>query len=796
MGEVKKRQRLVVIGGGMAGTACVEEIVRLDYERFEITVAGAEPHPNYNRVLLSSVLTGEKTLGDLTLHDDGWYKENGIRLLRGFRVGSINRASRTIAGEDGTALGYDRLIFATGALPVIPPLPGAGLKGVLAFRSIDDCSRIRSVAGQGKKAVVIGGGLLGLEAAHALKTLGMDVTIVHLMGALMEKQCDSVAAGFLKADVEALGIKVMLGREVSGFLGEERLTGVRFKDGEEIEADLAVISIGIRPNKSLAEASGVYCNRGIVVSDVMQTYDPSIYAVGECVEHRGATFGLVAPIFEQAKVVASHLAGDCRLVFVNRPTSARLKVPSIDFYSAGDVAGVSGETIEYIDRSSQVYKKVVLRQGRVAGILMYGDTASGPELFSRMLSGEDVSHKRHALLFPETPGSGQAASIELMPDETIVCGCNGVTKGMIREAIEKKGLFTREAVKKETKASGSCGGCASVVDRILEATLGASFQGSSGAGAICACTKYGREDVIKNIREKKLLSVAAVMETLGWETVGCETCRPAINYYLSMVWPLEAGDDTSSRLVNERMHANIQKDGTFSVVPRMYGGATTTSELKKIAEIADRYGVGLVKVTGGQRIDLLGVKKEDLPGMWRDLGMRSGYAYAKALRTVKTCVGSAWCRYGTQDSLGLGIELEKMFEGLWMPAKVKMSVSGCPRNCSEAGIKDIGVVGISGGWEIYAGGCAGIELKKAERIATVKTAEEVKAVCGALIQHYREEADYGERTFRWVSRVGTGAVMTAVALDSQSAEGLIERLAKALSAVREPWGDRSAHAAG
>ncbi len=796
MGEVKKRQRLVVIGGGMAGTACVEEIVRLDPERFEITVAGAEPHPNYNRVLLSSVLTGEKTLGDLTLHDDGWYKENGIRLLRGFRVGSINRASRTLIGEDGTLLGYDRLIFATGALPVIPALPGASLQGVLAFRSIDDCGRIRSMAGHEKKAVVIGGGLLGLEAAHALKTLGMDVTIIHIMGALMEKQCDAVAAGFLRADVEALGIKVMLGREVSEFLGEERLTGVRFKDGEEIEADLAVISIGIRPNKALAEVSGVYCNRGIVVSDVMQTYDPSIYAVGECVEHRGATFGLVAPIFEQAKVVASHLAGDCRLVFVNRPTSARLKVPSIDFYSAGDVAGVSGETIEYIDRSAQVYKKVVLRHGRVAGILMYGDTASGPELFSRMISGEDVSHKRHALLFPEMQGSGQAASIELMPDETIVCGCNGVTKGMIREAIEKKGLFTREAVKKETKASGSCGGCASVVDRILEATLGASFQGGSGAGAICACTKYAREDVIKNIREKKLLSVASVMETLGWETVGCDTCRPAINYYLLMVWPLEAEDDTSSRLVNERMHANIQKDGTFSVVPRMYGGATTAAELKKIAEIAESYGVGLVKVTGGQRIDLLGVKKDDLPGMWRDLGMNSGFAYAKALRTVKTCVGSQWCRYGTQDSLGLGIELEKMLEGLWMPAKVKMSVSGCPRNCSEAGIKDIGVVGINGGWEIYAGGCAGIELKKAERIATVKTSEEVKAVCGAFIQHYREEAEYGERTFRWVSRVGAGAVMQTVALDSKSADGLIERLLQARSAVKEPWMPRCAPSAG
>ena len=326
-----------------------------------------------------------------------------------------------------------------------------------------------------------------------------------------------------------------------------------------------------------------------------------------------------------------------------------------------------------------------------------------------------------------------------------------------------------------------------MVDKILEYTLGASFEAASKPSNICGCTKYSRDDVIKNIREKGLRSVAEVMDTLGWEKVGCEVCRPALNYYVSMVWPGLAEDDPSSRLVNERNHANIQKDGTFSVVPRISGGAVTPAQLKRIADAAVKYGLPLVKITGGQRIALVGVAKDDLPAVWKDIDMDSGYAYGKALRTVKTCVGSAWCRYGTQDSLSLGVKLENELTGLWMPAKVKMSVSGCPRNCSESAIKDVGRVGVAGGWEIYAGGCGGVELKGAEKLATVATAGEVFEVAGAFIQLYREEAHYGERTFKWVARTGIGAIRKKVVEDAGYRAELYFRLKEAASVGTDPW---------
>ena len=612
------------------------------------------------------------------------------------------------------------------------------------------------------------------------------------MDRLMERQCDATAAGLLADDLERMGIRPLLCKEVIEITGSgDGVGGVRFKDGQEIAADAVVVSIGIRPNIALASSSGIYCNRGIVVSDTMQTYDPSIYAVGECVEHRGMTFGLVGAVFEQARVIANHLAGDCRLVFKNRPASTRLKIPGIDLYSAGEVACAGAESIEYMDRGAGVYKKTLLKEGRIVGLVMYGDSAIGPRLFSSLLEGEDVGHKRHALLFGEAPSAKGASSVEDMPDDAIVCGCNGVTKGMLVEAIEKKGLFTRADVGRETKASTSCGGCAGLIDRILEATLGTDFQGAAQPANICACTKYSREDVIKNIRERRLTSVMAVMEALGWETVGCDTCRPALNYYVSMVWPQEAADDSTSRLVNERAHANIQNDGTFSVVPRMYGGVVTPAELGRIAECAVKHDVRLVKLTGGSRIDLIGVKKADLPAVWKELDMDSGYAYGKALRTVKTCVGSLHCRYGTQDSLSLGIALEKRLAGLWMPAKVKMSVSGCPRNCSEAAIKDVGIVGVSGGFEIYVGGCGGIELKAGQKFATVKTYDDVMALACAFIQYYREDAHYGERTFKWVRRRTIGEVQKAVVHDVANAAALCERLASAIAAVRDPWRERA-----
>jgi nitrite reductase (NADH) large subunit len=783
-----KKEKLVVVGGGLSGVACVEEILKSDPDRYDITVLCGEKHINYNRVLLSQVLMGEKGIEELYLQDPKWYEEQGIRLFTGCKAKEIRRAPRMVIGADGVEVPYNKLILATGAIPVIPKIPGVGLDGVVCFRDMNDCERIKGLLDKdgGARVAVIGGGILGLEVAYSLKSLGAEVTVVHLMDRLMERQLDEIAAGFLLDDIEALGIKVLLGAETSAISGSERVEALEFAGGGSLETDLVVMSIGIRPNAALAMEAGIYCNKGIVVSDTMQTYDPAVFAIGECIEHRGATFGLAASVFDQARVLANHLAGDARLVFKNKPASTRLKVPGVNLYSAGSIEEVTGtETIEYLDRGSKLYKKLLLRENRIEGVILYGDTIDGPDLFVQLLDGTDIESRRGRLLLGA--GGGDTLSIDDMSAEAIVCGCNGVTKGMIVEAVEKKGLFTREDVKRETNASTSCGGCGSLIDRILENILGSSFEAQGAGSSICACTKYSRDDIIKNIKERALKSVQEVMDTLGWESVGCDICRPAINYYVSMVWPGSYRDDSSSRLINERAHANIQKDGLFSVVPRVYGGVITPAELKRIAEAAEKYEVPLVKVTGGQRLGLFGISKEDLPKVWRDIDMGSGYAYGKSLRTVKTCVGDRFCRYGTQDSLGLGVELEQRLEGLWTPAKVKLGVDGCPRNCAESAVKDVGITGVAGGWEIYIGGCGGIELKGGELLVTVKTAEEVTEVVSAFIQLYREEADYGERTFKWVGRMGFKNILKAVVEDTGRRDALVKRLEEALRGKTDPW---------
>jgi len=793
MKNKETKMKLVVIGNGMAGVNCIEEILGLDAGRYDITVFGKEAHPNYNRVFLSYVLTGEKTLDDITLNAFKWYKERGITLLSGCPVSRIDRGRRLVIGGDGVEVPYDRIILATGSVPFVPPIPGVDKDGVIAFRNIADCERLKGTVGKSRRAVVIGGGLLGLEAARGLMELGMEVTVVHLMDRLMERQLDKQSAALLKEDLEEKGLKILLGKETSEITGGQSVDGLTFSDGGHIETDIVVLSAGIRPNIELAKASGVYCERGVVVSDTMQTYDPSIYAVGECVQVRGATFGLVAPIFEQARVLANHLAGDSRLSFVSKPLSTKLKVPGIELYSAGSVAGGAGvESIEFFDKGLRTYKKLFLKDNMIEGVLLYGETADGPRLFQHLIDEHDISEKRATILFGEGIAGKPSASIEALSDETIICGCNGVTKGEIVKAIEEKGLFTREDVERETKAATSCGGCGTLIEQILEATLGSDFQGRGEDRAICGCTRYTRDDLIKNIRENRLTSVTDVMDSLGWETVGCDKCRPAINYYVSMIWPGECEDDPSSRIVSERTHANIQKDKTFSVVPRMYGGVTTADELRRIADVADEYKVPLVKVTGGQRIDLLGIKKEDLPGVWKSLAMPSGYAYGKAMRTVKTCVGAVFCRYGTQDSIGLGVALEKELEGLWSPAKIKMGVTGCPRNCAESAIKDVGIIGITGGWEIYVGGCGGTKTRGADLLCTVATDAEAMEITTAFIQYYREEAVYGERTAVFIRRVGLESVKRDVVDDVAMREGLAERLKAALSIVTDPWKARLA----
>lgn len=783
------KKKIVLVGNGMAGVNCIEQLLKLAPNSYEITIFGKEPHPNYNRILLSSVLAGDADMKDIVINDWSWYTDNNITLHTGHTVNKIDTDRKIVSTDGGITVSYDELILATGSLPFMLPLPGADKDGVIAFRDIQDCETMMETAKKYKKAVVIGGGLLGLEAARGLLNLNMEVSVVHINEYLMNLQLDRTASLLLQQELEQQGMKFLLKKNSETILGKKRVTGLRFTDGSEVEADLVVMAVGIRPNIALAKNNGIEINRGIVVNDFLETSVPHIYSIGECTEHRGVAYGLVAPLYEQGAVLAKRLAGVGTDGYQGSVVSTKLKVSGVDVFSAGEYADKPGtRAVRVQDDFEGIYKKVVIREGKVIGAVLFGDISDGSRLFAMIRNGEDVTGKEKTVLLGE--GGGKTKSgVDLvagMSADEIVCGCNGVSKGAIVQAIQEKGCSSVNDIKACTKASASCGGCKPLVADVLTYVLGADGVKTVKEG-ICGCTTLGRDEVVEAIRTMQLTTTKEVMNVLEWSNVeGCSKCRPALNYYLGMVWPEEHEDERESRFVNERNHANIQKDGTYSVVPRMYGGVTTPKDLKKIAEIAEKYEVPLVKVTGGQRIDLLGVKKEDLPGMWADLDMPSGYAYGKSLRTVKTCVGSKFCRFGTQDAIGMGIQLEKKFERLYTPAKVKMAVSGCPRNCAEATIKDFGVVAIDGGWELHVGGNGGTKLRGTDLLCKVKTEEEVLEWSGAYLQYYRETGKYNERTSEWLERVGLETIKETLA-SSEDRAAFNDRINKALSLMKDPW---------
>ncbi|MEY4751999.1 MAG: Nitrite reductase [Pseudomonadota bacterium] len=795
-----KKMKLVLIGNGMAGVRTIEELLKIAPDLYDITVFGAEPHPNYNRILLSPVLAGEQTLDEIILNPLSWYAEHGITLHLGRKVTKIDRVRRVVIADDGQGgeitAAYDRLLIATGSSPFILPVPGKELPGVITYRDIADTETMIATAATHKHAVVIGGGLLGLEAANGLMLRGMSVTVVHIAPWLMERQLDDVAGKLLQTSLEERGLKFLLGAQTQELVAgpDGRVAAVKFKDGSEVKADLVVMAAGIRPNTLLAESAGLHCNRGIVVSDTMQTItDARIYSVGECAAHRGIAYGLVAPLFEQGKVCATHLAEFGIGRYTGSQVSTKLKVTGIDLYSAGNFTGGEGcEQIVLSDPIGGVYKKLVIQGDQLVGACLYGDTVDGSWYFKLMREGRKIHDIRDKLMFGESnigdtghEGHNKAAA---MADSDEVCGCNGVNKGAICKAIKDKGLFTLDEVRKHTKASASCGSCTGLVEQLIMFTAGGDYSATPKMKAMCGCTELGHQAVRDAIRDEKLLTIAGVYDRLGWKTPnGCSSCRPAINYYLISTWPKEAQDDPQSRYINERSHANIQKDGTYSVIPRMWGGETTAAELRRIADVVDKYQIPTVKVTGGQRIDLLGVKKEDLPGVWQDIGMPSGHAYAKALRTVKTCVGSEWCRFGTQDSTQMGKDLERALWRMYAPHKVKLAVSGCPRNCAESGIKDVGVIGVDSGWEIYVAGNGGIKTEVAEYFCKVKTAAEVLEVSGAFLQLYRLEGWYLERTVHWVKRVGLDVIKKKILDDAANRKRLWEDLQFALDGEPDPW---------
>lgn len=795
------RERLLVIGNGMAGCRAVEEILARDAGRYAITIFGAEPRVNYNRIMLSPVLAGEKSFADIVINPPEWYADNGITLVSGDPVVAIDRAAKTVATKAGRVEAYDRLLIATGSDPFIIPVPGKDLDGVVTFRDLDDVDKMLAAAEQGGSAVVIGGGLLGLEAAHGLALRGMEVTVIHLMSTLMERQLDEAAGFLLKSELERRGQVIETRADTAEILGQDgKVTGVLLKDGREIPASIVVMAVGIRPSTTLARAAGLNVERGIVVDDHMVTSDPVIMAVGECVQHRGTCYGLVAPLWDMCRSLAEW-ATDGAAPYAGSVTSTKLKVSGIDLFSAGDFTGGEGcEDIVLRDAARGVYKRVVVKDNKLIGAVLYGDTADGSWYFDLLKKGEDVGHIREALIFGQAFALGGGAladpnaAVAALSDDAEVCGCNGVTKGAVVACINA-GADSLDKVRSGCKASASCGSCTGLVESLLTLTLGEAVK--SGPKTLCKCTSFGHDDVRRLIREKSLKAIPQVMQELHWSTPdGCASCRPALNYYLLCAWPGEYVDDQKSRYVNERLHANIQKDGTYSVVPRMWGGVTTPDELRAIADAADKYQARLVKVTGGQRIDLFGIKKEDLPAIWGDLnaaGMVSGHAYGKSLRTVKTCVGSEWCRFGTQDSTGLGIKTERMTWGSWMPHKFKIAVSGCPRNCAEATIKDFGVICVDSGYELMVGGNGGIHLRGTDLLCKVETEQQALDTCAAFIQLYREQAWYLERTAPWIERVGLDSVKAQLLDDPDAIPRLAARFQHSQTFMQDdPWARRAA----
>ena len=826
------RMKLVLVGNGMAGVRTLEELLKAAPDQYDITVFGDEPHPNYNRIMLSPVLAGEQTVEQIVLNSREWYAANGITLHTGKRVVKIDRKKRFVEADDGRGgkivADYDRLLLATGSKPFVLPVPGADLEGVIGFRDVADVDKMIDASKRYKHAVVIGGGLLGLEAANGLKLRGMDVSVVHIGDWLLERQLDEPAARLLQQSLEAKGLRFLLKKQTAEILpgslspgpspeggGEEcpspagkgvgereqRVQAIKFKDGETIPADLVVMAVGIRPNTELAESAGLHCHRGVVVNDTMQTFDPRIYAVGECVSHRGIAYGLVAPLFEQAKVCANHLAEHGVARYKGSMTSTKLKVTGIDLFSAGDFSGAPGtESLVFSDAAAGTYKKLVIKDNKLVGACIYGDTIDGTWYFDLLREGTDIAQFRKTILFGQhhlgDSGHGPAERIAALPDSAEICGCNGVCKGTIVATIRDLKLFTLDDVRAHTKASSSCGSCTGLVEAVLAHTVGGNYSAAPSKKPLCKCTEHSHDDVIAAIKEQGLKTMQAVFDFMEWSTPdGCATCRPAVNYYLLARWPAEYQDDAQSRFINERAHGNIQKDGSFSVVPRMWGGLTNPKELRAIADVAEKYNVPEVKVTGGQRIDLFGVKKTDLPGMWKDLsdaGFVSGHAYGKALRTVKTCVGSKWCRFGTQDSTGLGVKLEQLTWGSWMPHKFKLAVSGCPRNCAEATIKDFGIVCVDSGYELHVGGNGGIKVRVTDLLCRVETEAEVMEYCGAYTQLYREEAHYLERTAPWVERVGLAHIKAKVVDDAKGRAELHERFkfSQQFSQI-DPWKERA-----
>ncbi|HEY3456046.1 MAG TPA: nitrite reductase large subunit NirB [Bryobacteraceae bacterium] len=792
-----QKQNLVVIGNGMAGARAVEEILaRGGAEQFEICMFGDEPYGNYNRILLSNVLNGSQSESEIYLNPLDWYRENGITLHAGVQADSILRKSKCVLGCDGTIEAYDKLIVATGSRSHIPPISGLTLEnrqykpGLFVFRTLEDCREIAEYARERGRAAVIGGGLLGLEAARGLQNFGVAVDVIHLGPHLMGQQLDAPAGAILKASIEKLGIGIHLSRNTTAVLGEDRVTGLAFDDGTTLAYDMVVIATGITPNAEIAKRCGLKVERAIVVDDHMRSVDdPDVYAVGECAQHDGRVYGLVSPLWEQAKVLADQITGrNPGAEYHGSKIATKLKVMGIEMASLGvpEPQDERDEIVQFTEPKKGTYKKLIIRDGRLTGGILLGDIGKAAYLMQAFDRGTPLPEDRLALLF-DIGAPAKKLSLEDMPADAQICNCNGVSKGAIVSCV-KSGKRRPKAVMDATRAGTGCGSCKSAVTELVEWACGGEVEEDPSVHYYVPGVPLTKPELIRACREQNLKSVSAVFEALAGGIEDAAS-KPGLASLLNTIWPGEYEDQRDARFINDRVHANIQKDGTFSVIPQIPGGVTSPAQLRRIADTAEKYQVPMVKLTGGQRIDLLGVKKEDLPKMWRDLDMPSGYAYAKRYRTCKSCVGTEFCRFGVGDSTSLAIKIERELQGLDSPAKLKLATAGCPRNCSEAMVKDAGAVAVEGGkWEIYVGGAAGAHVRKGDLLCVVDSHEAVIQYIGRFIQYYRENAKYLERTYGFVQRIGIEKIRAVVVEDSEGiAARLDEELLKASAAYRDPW---------
>ena len=799
-------RELVVIGNGMVGARAVEEILaRGGGVMFRITMFGDEPHGNYNRILLSELLArGTDPDEDLLdavflLNPRQWYGDNGITLHAGVRVVRIDRFAHRVYADDGSIVRYDKFVLATGSRPYFPPMEDLWADdktltpGVFGFRTLHDTMAMMRYARGKQRAAVIGGGLLGLEAARGLQAHGLAVHVVHAAQGLMNQQLDAQAGLVLRRSLERLGMSVHTGVRTTGVRcsRDGAVTGVIFADGATLDVDMVVVAAGIRPNIGLAMVSGLETQRGIVVDDQLRSVDDDdIYAVGECVQHRGEVYGLVGPLWEQAAVLADHITGtDPAAAYHGSRLATKLKVAGVDVAAMGlkEPERPDDEFVQYSEPCRGIYQTVIIRDGVLVGATLLGDVSKVASLTQAFDRRAPLPGERIRLLFdigvppPETGVAGLA-------DEAQVCNCNGVSKDQLVACI-RDGQRTVEGVMAVTRAGKGCGSCEDLVADIVTAALGEVLQEDPTANYHVPCIPMDKPQLIAAIRKRGLRSVSAVFAALTEDGAEHAGSKMALASLLKVIWNEQYIDERDARFINDRVHANIQRDGTFSVVPQVLGGVTSPAQLRRIADVAERYHIPMLKITGGQRIDLLGVRKEGLPNVWADLDMPSGYAYGKSFRTVKTCVGSDFCRFGLGDSTQLGIDIERRYQGLESPAKMKLAVSGCPRNCAESYVKDVGIVAIEGGrWEIYVGGAAGANVRKGDLLATVQQREQAITLTGRFMQYYRENANWLERSYDFVPRIGLPELQAILVKDRDGIAGrLDEAMQQSIDAYHDPW---------